>query len=83
MRVNKATTEKKGAEKPYEWAQARMRARRDPPSKHNFVVELKKLIAIPNIAARLKVSAKTKRRMGPNKNAWCEFHQANRHFIRN
>jgi len=46
-------------------------------------VELKELITIPNIAARLKVPAKTYRKMGPNKNAWCEFHQANGHFIRN
>ena len=41
------------------------------------------MIAITNIAARLKVPAKTDRKMGPNKNAWCEFHQANGHYIRN
>jgi len=46
-------------------------------------VELKELIPIPNIAARLKVPAKTDRKMEPNKNAWCEFHQANGHYIRN
>jgi len=46
-------------------------------------VELKEWIIIPNIVARLKVPAKTDRRMGPNKNAWCEFHQANDHYIRN
>jgi len=46
-------------------------------------VELKELIAIPNIAARLKVPAKTDRKMGPNKNTWFEFHQANGHYIRN
>ena len=46
-------------------------------------MELKELIAIPNIAARLKVPSKTDRNMGPNKNAWCEFHQANGHYIRN
>jgi len=45
-------------------------------------VELKELIAIPSIAAKLKV-AKTDRKMGPNKNAWCEFHQANGHYIQN
>jgi len=59
------------------------RARRDPPPKHNFLVELKELIAIPNIVARLKIPAKTDRKMRPNKNAWCEFHQANGHYIRN
>ena len=41
------------------------------------------MIAIPNIATKLKVPAKTDRKMGPNKNAWCEFHQANGHHIRN
>jgi len=35
------------------------------------------LIAIPNIAERLKVPPKS------NKNAWCEFHQAYDHPIRN
>ena len=83
MRVHEATTEKKGAGKPYERTQTGTRARRDPPPKHNFRVELKELIAIPNIAAKLKVPAKIDRRMGPNKNAWCEFHQANGHYIRN
>jgi len=83
MRVHEATTEKKGAEKPYERTPRGARTRRDPPPKHNFRVELKEFIAIPNIAARLKVPAKTDRKMGPNKNAWCEFHQANGHHIRN
>ena len=46
-------------------------------------MELKELIVVPNIAARLKVPAKTDRKMGPNKNTWCEFHQANGHYIRN
>jgi len=83
MRVHESITKKKGAEKPYERAQVGGRTRRDPPPKHNFRVELKELIAIPNIAARLKVLTKTDRKMGPNKNAWCEFHQANAHYIRN
>ena len=52
-------------------------------AKHNLLLELKELIAIPNIAARLKVPAKIDRKMGPNKNAWCEFHQANGHYIHN
>ena len=46
-------------------------------------MELKELIDIPNIATRLKVPAKTNRKIGPNKKAWCEFHQANGHYIRN
>ena len=47
------------------------------------MVELKDLIAIPNIAEKLKVPPKTDKRLGPNKNAWCEFHQAFGHPIRN
>jgi len=46
-------------------------------------MELKELIVVPNIAAKLKVPAKTDRKMGPNKNAWCEFRQANGHYIQN
>ena len=83
MWVHEAATEKKGAEKPYERTHTRMRARRDPPLRHNFRVELKELIAIPNIAAKLKVPAKTDKKMGPNKNAWCEFHQVNGHHLCN
>jgi len=83
MRVHEATMKKKRAKKPYEQAQRGARPRRDPPPKHNFRVELKELIVIPNIAAKLKVPAKTDRKMGPKKNAWCEFHQANGHYIRN
>jgi len=81
MRMHEATTEKKGAGKPYE--RTPTRARKDPPPKHNFRLELKEFIAIPSIAAKLKVPAKTYRKMGPNKNAWCEFHQVNGHYIRN
>ena len=40
------------------------RPRRDPPLKHNFRVEFKELIAIPNIVGRLKVPAKTDGKMG-------------------
>ena len=53
------------------------------PPWHNFVVELKDLIAVPNIAERLKMPTKTDKKLGPNKNAWCEFHQAVGHPIRN
>jgi len=83
MRVHEATTEKKGAGKPYERSQAGTRTRRDPPPKHKFRVELKEMIVITNIAERLKVPAKTDRKMGPNKNAWCKFHRAHGHYIRN
>ena len=53
------------------------------PPRHNFVVELKDLIVAPNLAERLKMPAKTDKKLGPNKNAWCEFHQAFGHPIRN
>ena len=53
------------------------------PPRHDFIVELKDLIAIPNIAERLKVPPKTDKKLEPNKNAWCEFHQTYDHPIRN
>jgi len=57
--------------------------RENVPLRHDFVVELKDLIAIPNIVERLKIPPKTDKKLGPNKNAWCEFHQAFGHPIRN
>ena len=38
-------------------------------------MDLKELIAIPNVASRLKPPPKTDKRLGPIKNAWCEFQQ--------
>jgi len=54
MRVHEATTEKKGSGKqqPYEKPQTGTRTK------------LNKLIAIPNIAARLKMPPKTNKKMG-------------------
>jgi len=49
---------------------------------HSFVVELKDLIVVPNIAERLKMSSKTNKTLGPHKEAWHEFHQAFGHPIR-
>jgi len=63
--------------------QTRGRERENVPPRHEFMVELKDLIAIPNIAEKLKVPPKTDKRLGPNKNAWCEFHQAFGHPICN
>jgi len=45
-------------------------------------VDLKELIAIPDVASRLKSPPKTDKRIGPSKIAWCEFHQAIGHNLR-
>jgi len=87
MRVNEAATSKKsqGRKQPHEprKPQARGRVRENKPVRHNFVVELKDLIVVPNIAERLKMPTKTDKMLGPHKEAWCEFHQAFGHPIRN
>jgi len=87
QRVHEATKEMKTPMKqqPYQPRKpnARGRGRDNASPRHNFVLELKDLIAIPNISERLKVPPKTDKRLRPNKNAWCEFHQAFGHPIRN
>jgi len=79
MRVHEATMEKKapGAQPPYEAGnpQTKVRTRENAPTRHSFRVDLKELIAIPNVADRLKSPPKTDKRLGLSKNAWCEFHQ--------
>ena len=47
------------------------------------MVELKDLIAVPNIAERLRRPAKTDKVLGPRKDSWCEFHEAFGHQIDN
>ena len=87
MRVHEATIEKRFPTKkqPYEprKPQARGRARENKLVRHHFVVELKDLIVVPNIEERLKMQSKTDKKLGPHKEAWCEFHQAFGHPIRN
>jgi len=87
MRVHEATTKKRAPVKqqPYEPRKPQTSGctRENVPPRHNFLVEFKELIVVPNIAERLKMLAKTDKRLGPNKNAWCEFHQAFSHPIRN
>jgi len=73
LRVHEATIEKKTPTKqqPYQprKPQSRGRERENVPPRHDFVVELKDLIAIPNVAERLKVPPKTDKKLEPNKNA--------------
>ena len=87
VRVHEAAIEKRPPTKkqPYEprKPQVRGHAREGKPVRHNFVVELKDLIAMPNIAERLKMPPKTDKKLGPHKKVWCEFHQAFGHPIHN
>ena len=73
MRVHEATIEKKvpGARPPYEARkpQTRARTRENNLPRHNFWVDLKELIAIPDMTSRLKPPPKTDKRMGPSKSA--------------
>ncbi|XP_068503585.1 uncharacterized protein [Phaseolus vulgaris] len=87
LRVHEATTEMKipVKQQPYQPRKrnAKGRGRDNVPQRHDFMVELKDLIAIPNTAERLKVPPKTEKRLGPSKNFWWEFHQAFSHPICN
>jgi len=52
------------------------------PPRYEFVMGLADLIAIPNIAARLKVPEKaTNKVLGPKPDAWFEFHNSFGHSI--
>jgi len=46
-------------------------------------MDLKKLIVIPSVVDRLKSTPKTDKMLGPNKDTWCEFHQAFSHSLHN
>ena len=52
------------------------------PSRYEFMMGLADLIAIPNIAARLKAPEKTTDKvLGPKPDTWCEFHKSFGHSI--
>ena len=51
--------------------------------RHNFVMELKDLIVVPNKADRLRPPVKSDKVLGPRKDSWCEFHEAFGHRINN
>jgi len=76
--VNEYTIGKRGQDRkrPYKARkpQARGRTKGNRPVRHNFVVELKDLIVVPNKADRLRTPVKTDKVLGPHKDAWCEFH---------
>ncbi|XP_068486912.1 uncharacterized protein [Phaseolus vulgaris] len=90
-RVHEATTERRNPDRKrtYEARRTPPRARAEGrregsrPLRHNFVVELKDLIVVPNIADRLRPPAKSDKILGPHKESWCEFHEAFGHHINN
>jgi len=93
-RVNEAATGRKSQDRkrPYEARRPQTRGRAEgnrlaregnKPLRHNFVVELKDLIAVPNIADRLRPPVKSDKVLGPHKDSWCEFHEAFGHHINN
>jgi len=55
-----------GKQPPYEgWKpQTRARAKENAPARHNFRIDLKELITIPNVADKLKSPSKTDNRLG-------------------
>ena len=92
--MNEAVTGRRGQERkrPYEERKPPYEARKplarghsgeNRPVRHDFVVELKDLIVVLNIADMLRVSLKIDKVLGPYKDAWCEFHQAFGHQINN
>ena len=94
VKVNETTTGRKKPDvrRPYEARKPQPRGpaggdhparERVRPARYNFVVELKDLIAVPNIAERLRRPAKTDKVLGPRKDCWCEFHEAFGHHIDN
>jgi len=90
-RVHEATTERKNQDRrrTYETRRAQPRGRSkgrregNRPLRHNFVVELKDLIVVPNIADRLRPPVKSDKVLGPHKESWCKFHEAFGHHINN
>jgi len=93
-RVHKAATGRKSKERrrPYEARHPQPRGRAEGnksaregnrPLRHNFVVELKDLIVVPNIADKLRSPVKSDKVLGPHKESWCEFHEAFEHHINN
>ena len=94
VRVNEATMGRRDQERkcPYEGRRPKPRGRVEgnrparegnKQLRHNFVVDLKDLIVVPNIADRLKPPVKSDKVLGPHNELWCEFHEAFGHHINN
>jgi len=94
VRVNETTTGRKNKEgrRPYKARKPQPRGQaggnrpdreRARSTRYDFVVKLKDLIAIPNIAERLRRPVKSDKVLGPRKDSWCEFHEAFGHHINN
>ena len=91
VRVHEATTERKNQDRKrtYETRRTLPRGRAEGrregnrPLRHNFVVELKDLIVVPNIADRLRPPVKFDKVLGSHKESWCKFHKAFGHHINN
>ncbi|XP_068483135.1 uncharacterized protein [Phaseolus vulgaris] len=91
VRVHQAVTERKhfDRKRAYEPRRTQPKSRVEEgreaskPLRHNFVMELKDLIAIPSIADRLRPPIKADKVLGPRKESWCEFHEAFGHHINN
>jgi len=89
QRVMEATAEKKGQRMhhPYDPKKSKGKGPGRPrvsnrSPRYEFVMGLADLIAIPNIAARLKVPEKTTDKvLGPKPDAWCEFNKSFGHSI--
>ncbi|XP_068475099.1 uncharacterized protein [Phaseolus vulgaris] len=90
-RVHEAATERRNPDRKrtYETRRTQPRGRAEGrkegnrPLRHNFVVELKDLIVVPNIADRLRPPVKSDKILGHHKESWCEFHEAFGHHINN
>jgi len=90
-RVHEAATGRKNQDRkhPYEArrtqpkGQAERKREGHKPLRHNFVVELKDLIVVPNIADRLRPLVKSDNVLGPHKDSWCDFQEAFGHHINN
>jgi len=71
MRVHETAMEKTSPHRhaPYEPKkhQTRARAKKGKPCRHKFRVNLNKLIAIPDVANKLKPPPKSDKRLGPRK----------------